>query len=334
MKDQLKCLLTFIIVFFCLIEMTYTQNLISVNMSVSVSMPDTIVNSHDTLEVPVYVSSLSGLNVFSFETNIRFDTTVLHFVSLVKTGTLSSSASIISNRKDDTVLIAASGTSAMIGSGDLVRIRFKTAPGVVPGAYSPLEFVRFQFNEGSPAAIVTNGSVSFAQRITIQTQIRNGWNLLSLPLTVDDNRVSTLFGDGLYAFVYTTSGYIPVDSLKNGEGFWIKLSADSGITYKGITGTVRASDTIDVSEGWNLIGSISDEVERDSIKQVPGSLLASDFFGFDVSYYQSNPIVPMRGFWIKSNSNGKLILSSNQTGRQHQKVFHPTTVLTTRTGEL
>ncbi|MBI5214356.1 MAG: hypothetical protein HY960_01245 [Ignavibacteriae bacterium] len=303
--------------------MTYSQIPRAGKMSVSVSMPDTIVNSHDTIEVPLFASSLSGLNIFSYETNIRFDTTVLHFVTLVKAGTLSNDASIISNRKADTVLIAASATSALSGRGELIRIRFAIDTNVVSGGYSPLEFTRFQFNEGSPPAFLTNGKVTFAQRITIQTQIHNGWNLLSLPLTVDDGKVSTLFGEGLNAFVYTPAGYVPTDSIRNGEGFWIKLSADSGITYKGITGTVRVADTIAVNEGWNLVGSISDGVERDSIKQLPDSILASDFFGFDVSYYQTNFIVPMRGYWLKANANGRLKLSSNQNAMRRQQVFSP-----------
>ncbi|MBI3193502.1 MAG: hypothetical protein HYZ34_03420 [Ignavibacteriae bacterium] len=131
------------------------------NLSVSVSIPDTVVNTYDTIDVPIVVGSLTGLSVFSYEANVRFDTTVLQFVSLVKTGTLSSDASIISNRKQDTVLVAASSTSVLNGSGDLIFIRFAIDTNVFGGAYSPLEFVRFQFNEGSPTTILTNGSVSF-----------------------------------------------------------------------------------------------------------------------------------------------------------------------------
>ncbi|MBI3193930.1 MAG: hypothetical protein HYZ34_05590, partial [Ignavibacteriae bacterium] len=264
-------------------------------------------------------------SVFSYESKIKYDTTTLQFVSIVKTGTLSGDASIVSNRKNDTLLFAAGGTSPMIGSGDLVRIRFTTASSAVCGSQSPLEFVHFQFNEGTPAAVLTNGSVQLCNRLTIQTEIHNGWNLLSLPLTVGDGKISTLFGNGLNAFVYTSSGYIPVDSVENGTGFWIKLSTDTGTTYLGIEGTERTTDTITVSEGWNLIGSISDTVQSNMIVQIPDSNIVSDYFRFDGSYIQSNSIAPMKGYWVKVKSDGVLLLSSTELTRagRSQKVLSP-----------
>ncbi|MBI3193503.1 MAG: hypothetical protein HYZ34_03425 [Ignavibacteriae bacterium] len=142
---------------------------------------------------------------------------------------------------------------------------------------------------------------------------------------MDDGKISTLFGNGLNAFVYTSSGYIPVDSVENGTGFWIKLSTDTGTTYLGIEGTERTTDTIRVSEGWNLIGSISDMVQSNNIVQIPDSNIVSDYFRFDVSYIQSNSIAPMNGYWVKVKSNGVLIFSSTEmtSAGRFQKVLSP-----------
>ncbi len=328
MKNRLYCgyLIIFCIVagMICLTELLNAQYSFG-TMSVSVSLPDTTMQLQDTIEIPLVTESLSALNVYSYETKIRFDTTALEFVSVVKSGTLSGDASIVSNRKQDTLLFAAGSTSPMIGSGDLVRIRFTTASNAVCGSLSPLEFVHFQFNEGTPAVAFTNGVVRLCRQMTIQTQIKNGWNLLSLPLTVSDGKISTLFGNGLNAFVYTPSGYTPIDSVGNGKGFWIKLSTDTGMTYFGIEGTERMVDTISVSEGWNLVGSLTDMIQVNTIVQIPDSNIASDFFRFDVSYIQSDAIIPMKGYWVKANTVGVLILSSagmNQTER-FQKVLSP-----------
>ena len=54
---------------------------------VTVSFPDTDVNSTDIFTVPLLTTDISGLGVNSFETDIQFDPGVLQFEGVDQTGT-------------------------------------------------------------------------------------------------------------------------------------------------------------------------------------------------------------------------------------------------------
>ncbi len=143
---------------------------------------------------------------------------------------------------------------------------------------------------------------------TIPISIKKGWNLVSLPLSVSSSRINSLFTNTTsFAFSYDGQ-YIQTDSLKKGFGYWLKF--DSTLSFN-ITGVEFLIDTIDVSAGWNLIGSISQPISISSIQTIPSGIISSNFYGYDNSYLTVNTILPGKGYWIKVNSNGKLILKGN-----------------------
>src|SRR5439155_1563845 len=67
--------------------------------------------------------------------------------------------------------------------------------------------------------------------LTLQTE--DGWNLLSVPLAVNDFRKTTLYPAALsVAFAYAGS-YRARDTLQNGIGFWIKFSGSHPSSFSG-----------------------------------------------------------------------------------------------------
>jgi hypothetical protein len=144
--------------------------------------------------------------------------------------------------------------------------------------------------------------------LTIQLSINKGWNLVSLPLSVSNGRINSLFTNTTsFAFSYNAT-YIQTDSLRKGIGYWLKF--DSTLNFN-ITGIEILRDTVDVVAGWNLIGSVSQPFSISSIQTIPSGIISSSFYGYDKSYITVNTILPGRGYWIKVNSNGKLILKGN-----------------------
>jgi len=135
------------------------------------------------------------------------------------------------------------------------------------------------------------------------------WNMVSVPLTVSSGLKDSLFPTSVSkAFEYLPQGgYAPRDTLIPGKGYWLKF-IDSQIVA--VAGSARSADTIQIIAGWNMIGSISQPVQVDSIVQIPPGIIASSFFGYDLSYAVANVIEPARAYWVKANIPGKLILRS------------------------
>jgi hypothetical protein len=93
-----------------------------------------------------------------------------------------------------------------------------------------------------------------------------------------------------------------------GEGYWLKFNSPEQIK---IAGYEVLSDTIDVVEGWNLIGSISQPVGVSALITEPTDIVASEFYGYDSGYKTVQVIIPGQGYWVKVKQNGKLILIIN-----------------------
>ncbi|RCK74535.1 MAG: Cell surface protein [Ignavibacteriae bacterium] len=75
--------------------------------------------------------------------------------------------------------------------------------------------------------------------------------------------------------------------------------------------TQHLHDTLSVNVGWNMIGSISQEIPVSHIQSEPAGMITSQFYGYNNGYFVSNTILPGKAYWVKVNSKGKLILSAS-----------------------
>lgn len=142
---------------------------------------------------------------------------------------------------------------------------------------------------------------------TVSHTVSEGWNLLSLPVSVDDPRKTVVFpGASSPAYTFSQTGYTVEDSLNYGRGYWVKFPFPQLLTLGGLE---RELDTVEVFAGWNLIASLSRSVNVDSIVQDPPGIIVSDIIGYtDGLYASANILEPMRGYWVKSSQPGMLIL--------------------------
>jgi len=142
----------------------------------------------------------------------------------------------------------------------------------------------------------------------VGVNVNAGWNIVSVPKTVVDGNKATLFPQASSsAFSFTSGSYQQKTSLNNGVGYWLKFPSSATLTIPGIE---RLTDSIDVVAGWNMIGSISNNVPVTSIRTVPDGILASNMFGYKSGYSTVEEIEPGKGYWIKISSAGKIILQS------------------------
>jgi hypothetical protein len=150
-------------------------------------------------------------------------------------------------------------------------------------------------------SFTTSSTLSFA------VPVQSMWNLLSLPARVDDPSITTVFpGASSAAFGYTAAqGYQTEDSAHQGIGYWLKFPSARVLDVAGFT---VLDETLDVAEGWNLIGGISVPVPVSAITTIPSGIIDSKFFGFEGNYRELVELSPGKAYWIKTKSSGKLII--------------------------
>jgi hypothetical protein len=135
---------------------------------VPITVPDTTSSPGDTLEIPIWASFSSENAVISAQFEISFDQSLLIPVAVSTEGmTLPQEAhwELQYNLADDLISVAMAGGDSLVTAGVLVFIRFAVDESASADQFSPVHFDTLIFNEGVPAAVPQDGSVT----ITITT---------------------------------------------------------------------------------------------------------------------------------------------------------------------
>lgn len=146
--------------------------------------------------------------------------------------------------------------------------------------------------------------------MTTEMMLQTSWNLVSIPVEAGDMRKIILFPSSISdAFEYQPGGYVSMETLKTGTGYWIKYP--SSVT-ESVTGTIVPEETLTVLVGWNMIGSISYPILSSSVTALPPTAITSDFFAYDgtLGYYSEDTLKPGVGYWVKVTQYGNLVLKS------------------------
>jgi hypothetical protein len=166
-------------------------------------------------------------------------------------------------------------------------------------------------NPDSQSATSLSGILTITPPPTfsVQIPIQARWNIVSNPVTAANDSTRILFpGANSPAFAYSSgSGYQVAPRMLNGIGCWMRFLSPETTTIQGST---LVADSIPVSDGWNLIGSVSGTVPAASITSNPPGIVTSKFFEYTGSYQTTETISPGVGYWVKVNQAGTLYLSS------------------------
>ena len=140
---------------------------------VTVTVPDIVALPDSSVEIPINVSSVTGLSVIAFEFIVTCDPSILTLDGVDVNGTLSSGWGPIANNyagafSTSRMKVVAASSSPMAGSGVLIYL--KVTAKSLPGS-SPIQFESgsFYFNAGTPSATITTGSLRVNRPPTINT---------------------------------------------------------------------------------------------------------------------------------------------------------------------
>jgi len=136
------------------------------------------------------------------------------------------------------------------------------------------------------------------------------WNMIGNPLILDTNNYQQIFPyvieNTLYAF--SQAGYIQESNIIPGSGYWLRFSEDNTTV---LTGEPIVEIEIDIDEGWNLIAGITNSFNISSIQDPDGIIISSTVYGFTPDgYANANIFEPGKGYWVRANNSGNIILIS------------------------
>lgn len=143
-----------------------------------------------------------------------------------------------------------------------------------------------------------------------------GWNMVSIPNVVANYDSAAVYPSpqrGSSVFQYQ-SGYVAVKTLANGVGYYVKFNSTAPIPY---TGDSIKSMWVPVISGWNIAGTITDDVAIPSLQYSTGLTRTSQFFEWNNGYIPldntTGVLRPGKGYWVSFNSAGFMNLRGTQT---------------------
>jgi hypothetical protein len=142
----------------------------------------------------------------------------------------------------------------------------------------------------------------------ITYNLRDGWNLVSVPLENGSDSTVQLFPGALTGAFRWNGAYEETPILAPGEGYWIKYPTNRSMS---VFGDSIVTDTIALLEGWNLVGSPVNPIPVINISSDPPGLITGPFYGYAGTYQIVDSLLPGSGYWVKSSQSGSLFMGGD-----------------------
>jgi hypothetical protein len=132
--------------------------------------------------------------------------------------------------------------------------------------------------------------------------LTNGWNLVSVPVTADDTDATAIHPGTTNHFLYS-GRYETATTLEPGIGYWLRSPQPR---TNDVCGERVAAPEIAIRQGWNLVGGPA--VTIDAAGVGGAASIESDFFEYAGGYRAAETLHPGRGYWVKAQTAGTLVL--------------------------
>lgn len=174
--------------------------------------------------------------------------------------------------------------------------------------------IRIGNNEQPTVIIPVNLSVISGGEVTINLPYFQGWNLVGLPVSTDDNYYLHLFPDAIEGTMYSFyQGYNIEEYLENGVGYWLRMPS---LGASSVTGYSLSQNVINLNSGWNLITGLSNPVDVNTINDPENIIIPFTLYGFSESYVPAEILIPGVGYWVRASDAGTVELITDGTVNQ------------------
>ncbi|MFA7289455.1 MAG: T9SS type A sorting domain-containing protein [Melioribacteraceae bacterium] len=145
--------------------------------------------------------------------------------------------------------------------------------------------------------------VEYTKKISVNIDLQNSWNIISMPVDADDMSTTILFPTAISPAWKYDNGYTQQSPLETGAGYWLRMPSAQTIA---VSGQPAATNSVQAKLGWNLIGPYDKEVTVAGITTTPADILNSKFFGYGSGYIEPTKLMPGKGYWIRVKQAGTI----------------------------
>lgn len=191
--------------------------------------------------------------------------------------------------------------SVSVNPGDSVVFSVTFTP-LEPGLRESHLFIVHNARGGKDSIRVFGTGVVGSSSVVVPSGVGIGWQLISVPVVPACPYVLS----GAFGFT-PGQGYYQADTLRRGRAYWKKLTTPN----PSFTGIPISLDTIALTPGWNIVGTITTPVAVSAIVTEPESLISASVYAFDgMTYVFADSLRPGRGYWMKARQPGRVILGA------------------------
>lgn len=154
--------------------------------------------------------------------------------------------------------------------------------------------------------------IHYKEKFLFNITLVNGWNLISIPVTLENNSISSIMGNCSYTRVWKWNPHSTWQSTDSGlktvdinHGYWIdRIGLNDSCTIS-VTGEIPSSTQIDIVEGWNLVGSPS--LTSNAINGLISPTLYTRIWEYNQVWTSTDSglttMKPGKGYWIDSKNS-------------------------------
>ena len=156
-----------------------------------------------------------------------------------------------------------------------------------------------------------------ASTATVQIPLQPGWNLVSFPVDVSAQSVSSIFGDTISGTIWGWGDghLIEVDRLQPGEACWVYRIPALGQAAVNATGSEVTQAYRPLNAGWNLIGPLGDPPVADlhwPLQSRPGAVVVAGPWRHSESGLSfPASLAAGEGAWIYTTQDARVRLSGH-----------------------
>ena len=222
------------------------------------------------------------------------------------------------------------GASTAILYVDGVQVKSEVVPELGPGESHSFTYGPVTLSEGTDTLLLkvdanndvdweadeTNNEASVSVTTPVQASVElslsTGWNMVSVPLVLDDSRTTTVFADvqAIYTWNSDRKTYESPELIEHWRAYWVFVTQATSVSASGLKVTCYVKE---LSPGWRMLGSVYGTTASISPpKAAPPDGVLPLAYHWDTnqkSYVGRTTLEQGLGYWVAATREGLLQVS-------------------------
>jgi len=162
--------------------------------------------------------------------------------------------------------------------------------------------------------LATGLRIVYSRHVEMTMDLAAEWNLIGLPLAVQDESIETMIPNHVPGTLFSYSGtYENQSTMTPHTGYWVRMPAAESVN---MLGEPMAAQKISLAAGWNLIAGLGCTA---ALIDNQGVLVPGTLFGYADGYHAVSRLEAGRGYWVRAVAPGTVGLTCSSAATQAGK---------------